>query len=179
MFSSKMTTTCLIGVVDAAMVGGGDALDIEMPSTAAPAARTPMPPAMSFFPVRNGVSPFRTVGRRSCCRAPRPPAWERNAHRVVARVACCQQQVTDPLRLCNPGGFHKMKARRPRFGNNRFGRSSYLADVLRVFARSRAARRALGLALVAAILLLAGAAWAPSPGARRPSHFGVLSVAAH
>src|ERR1700722_7026507 len=104
MFSSKMTATFLIGVDDAAVVGGGDALDIEMPSTAAPAARTPMPPAMSFFPVRNGVSPFRTVGRRSCCRAPRPPAWERNAHRGVTRVTCCQQQVTDPLRLCNPGG---------------------------------------------------------------------------
>jgi hypothetical protein len=72
-----------------------------------------------------------------------------------------------------------MKARRPRFGNNRFRRSSYLADVLRALARSRAARRALGLALVAAILLLAGAALAPSPGAHRPSRFGVLSVAAH
>ena len=46
-------------------------------------------------------------------------------------------------------------------------------------ARSRAARRALGLTLVAAILLLAGAALAPSPGAHRPSRFGVLSVAAH
>jgi hypothetical protein len=72
-----------------------------------------------------------------------------------------------------------MKARRPRFGNNYFGRSSYLADVFAAFARSRAARRALGFALVAAILLLAGAALAPSPGAHRPSHFGVLSVTAH
>src|ERR1700722_287600 len=62
MFSSKMTTTCLIGVVDAAVVGGGDALDIETPSTAAPAARTPMPPAMSFFPVRNGVLLFGLLG---------------------------------------------------------------------------------------------------------------------
>jgi high-affinity iron transporter len=73
--------------------------------------------------------------------------------------------------------FHKMKARRPRFGNNHFRPSSYLADVLRALARSRAARRALVLTLVAAILLLAGAALAPSPGAHRPSHFGVLSVA--
>ncbi len=72
-----------------------------------------------------------------------------------------------------------MKARRPRFGNNHFGRSSYLADVFAALARSRAARRALGFALVAAILLLAGAALAPSPGTHRPSHFGVLSVTAH
>jgi high-affinity iron transporter len=76
-----------------------------------------------------------------------------------------------------------MKARRPRFGNNRLGRSSYLADVFGAFARSRAARsravrRALGLALVAAILLLAGAALAPSPGAHRSGRFGVLSVTA-
>ena len=71
-----------------------------------------------------------------------------------------------------------MKARRPRFGNNHFGRSSYLADVLGALARSRAARRALGLTLVAAILLLAGAALAPSPGAHRPA-VGVLAVAAH
>ncbi|MFZ1925256.1 MAG: EfeM/EfeO family lipoprotein [Solirubrobacteraceae bacterium] len=46
-------------------------------------------------------------------------------------------------------------------------------------ARSRATRRALGLALVAAILLFAGAALAPSPRAHRPSRFGVLSVTAH
>jgi hypothetical protein len=72
-----------------------------------------------------------------------------------------------------------MKARRPRFGNNHFGRCSYLADVIGALTSSRAARRALGLALVAAILLLAGAALAPSPGARRPSRFGVLSVTAH
>jgi len=71
-----------------------------------------------------------------------------------------------------------MKARCPRFGNNRFGHCSYRANVIAAFARSRAARRALGLTLVAAILLLAGAALAPSPGAHRPSHFGVLSVAA-
>jgi hypothetical protein len=45
--------------------------------------------------------------------------------------------------------------------------------------RSRAARRALGLTLVAALLLLAGAALAPSPRAHRPGHFGVLSIAAH
>jgi hypothetical protein len=72
-----------------------------------------------------------------------------------------------------------MKARRPRFGNNHFGRSSYLADVFSVLAHSRAVRRTLGLTLVAAILLLAGAALAPSPGAHRPNRFGVLSVAAH
>jgi hypothetical protein len=72
-----------------------------------------------------------------------------------------------------------MKARHPRFGNNHFRRNSYLADVFAALARSRAARRALGLTLVAAILLLAGAALAPSPGAHRPSRFGVLSVAAH
>ena len=72
-----------------------------------------------------------------------------------------------------------MKARRPRFGNNHSGRSSYLADVFAALARSRAARRALGFALVAAILLLTGAALAPSPGAHQPSHFGVLSVTAH
>jgi hypothetical protein len=51
--------------------------------------------------------------------------------------------------------------------------------VIGAIARSPAARRALGLTLVAALLLLAGAALAPSPGAHRPSHFGVLSVAAH
>jgi hypothetical protein len=72
-----------------------------------------------------------------------------------------------------------MKARRPRFGNNHFGCCSYLASVVKALARSRAARRATGLALVAAILLLAGAALAPSPDAHRPSRFGVLSVAAH
>lgn len=51
--------------------------------------------------------------------------------------------------------------------------------MLGALARSRAARRALGLTLVAASLLLAGAALAPSPGAHRPSRFGVLSVTAH
>ncbi len=45
--------------------------------------------------------------------------------------------------------------------------------------RSRAARRAIGLALGAAILLLAGAALTPGSGAHRPRHFGVLSVVAH
>jgi hypothetical protein len=45
-------------------------------------------------------------------------------------------------------------------------------------ARSRAARRALGLTLAAAILLLAGAALTPGSGAHRPSRFGVLSIAA-
>ncbi len=72
-----------------------------------------------------------------------------------------------------------MKARCPPFGNNHFDRSPYLADVFGAIAHSRPARRALGLALVAAILLLAGAALAPSPRAHRPSRFGVLSVAAH
>jgi hypothetical protein len=51
--------------------------------------------------------------------------------------------------------------------------------VIAALARSRAARRVLGLTLLAAILLLVGAALAPGPGAHRPSHFGVLSVAAH
>ncbi len=72
-----MTTTCLIGVV-AAGVGGGDALDIDMPSTVAPAATTPMPPAMSFFPVRNGVLLFVLFGGESADRAPRPPTWKRD-----------------------------------------------------------------------------------------------------
>jgi hypothetical protein len=72
-----------------------------------------------------------------------------------------------------------MKARRPPFGNNRFCRCSYLAGVIGVLAHSRVARRALGFALVAAVLLLAGAALTPTPGAHRHNRFGVLSVAAH
>ncbi|HXC46291.1 MAG TPA: EfeM/EfeO family lipoprotein [Solirubrobacteraceae bacterium] len=47
------------------------------------------------------------------------------------------------------------------------------------FLRSRAARRALGLGLGAAILLLAGAALTPGSGPHRPSRFGVLSVTTH
>ena len=72
-----------------------------------------------------------------------------------------------------------MKAGCPRFGNKRSETHAYGSHVIGALARSRTARRALGLTIAAATLLLAGAALAPSPGAHRPSRFGVLSVAAH
>src|SRR5580693_2866915 len=96
MFSSKMTTTCLIGVVvGTAEGGGGDALDIEMPSTAAPAAMIPTPLAVSFFPVRNGTSPFGWLGGD---RPATPPATRRDS----ASESCVyspRARVTNPSQI--------------------------------------------------------------------------------
>jgi hypothetical protein len=72
-----------------------------------------------------------------------------------------------------------MEARRPRFGNKLIGSVAYGGRVIGSLARSRAARRALVLALLAAILLLVGAALTPDRAAPRASRFGVVSVAAH
>src|ERR1700727_1158507 len=82
MFSGKITTTCSIGVAAAgnAAVSGDDALDIEMPSVAAPRASTATSAAKTCLRVRKVDSPLASLGGHWHGIAPLPPRTRRYAH---------------------------------------------------------------------------------------------------
>src|SRR5580700_3947318 len=99
MFSGKMTTTCSIGVAAAGSVAvsGDDALDIEMPSVAAPRASTAASAAKTFLRVRKVDSPLASFGRPWQGVAPLPPRTRRAAHAAQLRGGICHQPVTERL----------------------------------------------------------------------------------
>src|ERR1700683_4431265 len=107
MFSGKMTTTCSIGVVAAGRTAAGlgeDALDSEMPISAAPTTSTPAPAAKDFLPLRNvirrNVFSFLLRGRSFESDAPRPPFFrERVIHPASDGGKACQEAVTESLQL--------------------------------------------------------------------------------
>src|ERR1700685_4135428 len=109
MFSGKITTTCSIGVVAAGRTAAGlgeDALDSEMPISAAPTTSTPAPAAKDFLPLRNVIrrtwSPFDFVGG-PLRRATRPaqPFRERVMHPASDGGKACQEAVTESFLFCD------------------------------------------------------------------------------